>query len=771
MKNLFIKLSPIIFLLTVATSFFLPQLIQRKLPISADALVGLYHPWRDLELNGYNSGKYPVKNPLVTDPVLQTYPWRKIAVDNIKKLQFPLWNPYSFSGQPLAANIQSAPFNPLNVIFLLFNFDFAWTINIVLGSVLTSIFMFIFLRSLNLNVRSSLYGAIILPFTGFYVAWLTWGTVHVAASFLPLMLFAINKMSIKLSHVYFLLLTVSIVIVIFAGHTQTSLYVLSASILYVIYKAYSEKNWKIILFSALSFFTALLITMPQTYPAVEFFKESNRVADLGYVQEKEDWFIPAKHVIQLIVPDYFGNPVRNNYWGVWNYGEFVSFIGIIPIIFSLFAITRMNKNTIFFVFLTGLAVLFAFKNPISELPYLIKMPIISSMQPSRIIFLLDFSLVVLAAIGIDAFINRKFPKTFYKFIVLVAFMLVSVLVYTLVFGKNFKSSGEFIPQMVALRNIIIPLVTVVVFATIVAITELFRLKAYIFIIVFLTILELFYFAYKFTPFSPQGIVFPQTSITNYLTSQQKPFRTMSTDRRIANPNSLAPYKIESVGGYDPLYLQKYATLLHTWQSGEATEAQVSLNRFATPENYKSNITNLMNVKYVLTFDDIDEHRFEKIMEEGKTKLYRNLDANERVFFAPEVTKLESGQLVLEAMANPTNKNVSFSRDFEFKNGDHNAQATIVDYLDNSMKIRTQSDKPTPLIISNMNYPGWHATIDGEKSPILDANYTMQSIIVPGGNHIVSLVYLPWTFVFGLYASLTGLVLLSSTSVYLWRRSR
>ncbi len=132
MKKLFIKYQYLGLLLVIVFSFFAPKLITGKVPIPSDSLLGLYHPWRDNSYQGYNPEKFPVKNPLITDPILQTYPWRFISIENIKHLNFPLWNPYSFSGQPLLANVQSAPFGILNIIFLVLPFKASWIVQIIL---------------------------------------------------------------------------------------------------------------------------------------------------------------------------------------------------------------------------------------------------------------------------------------------------------------------------------------------------------------------------------------------------------------------------------------------------------------------------------------------------------------------------------------------------------------------------------------------------------------------------------------------------------------
>lgn len=52
-----------------------------------------------------------------SDAIRQIYPWKELAVSMIKEGQLPLWNPYAFSGTPLLANIQTAVFYPLNILF------------------------------------------------------------------------------------------------------------------------------------------------------------------------------------------------------------------------------------------------------------------------------------------------------------------------------------------------------------------------------------------------------------------------------------------------------------------------------------------------------------------------------------------------------------------------------------------------------------------------------------------------------------------------------
>ncbi len=61
------------------------------MPIPADTIVGLYHPFKDLYAKEYPNG-IPYKNFLTTDPVRQQYPWRSLTIDNEKNGKLPLWN-------------------------------------------------------------------------------------------------------------------------------------------------------------------------------------------------------------------------------------------------------------------------------------------------------------------------------------------------------------------------------------------------------------------------------------------------------------------------------------------------------------------------------------------------------------------------------------------------------------------------------------------------------------------------------------------------------
>src|SRR6266567_610194 len=166
---------PFILFFIIVAFFFRPFLLQGKLPIPSDTIVGLYHPFRDFYAKDYPRG-IPYKNFLITDPVRQQYPWRFLAIEQEKAGKLPLWNPYNLSGTPLLANFQSAPFYPLNILFFVFPFSFSWSLLVFLEPLLAGVFLYCYLRRMRLSSPASLFGGISFAFSGFSVAWMEWGT-------------------------------------------------------------------------------------------------------------------------------------------------------------------------------------------------------------------------------------------------------------------------------------------------------------------------------------------------------------------------------------------------------------------------------------------------------------------------------------------------------------------------------------------------------------------------------------------------------------------
>jgi hypothetical protein len=113
------------------------------------------------------SGKY-----LLTERDLAPYfiPPRFFWVESIKKGDFPLWNPFQFSGHPFFANPQNAILYPLNSLFFILPFDLAFNAIIILHFFLGGLFTYLLLKDLKGNTTGSLISGLIFMLSGYLLS-------------------------------------------------------------------------------------------------------------------------------------------------------------------------------------------------------------------------------------------------------------------------------------------------------------------------------------------------------------------------------------------------------------------------------------------------------------------------------------------------------------------------------------------------------------------------------------------------------------------------
>jgi len=86
-----------------------------------------------------------------------------------------------------------------------------------------------------------------------------------------------------------------------------------------------------------------------------------------------------------------------------------------------------------------------------------------------------------------------------------------------------------------------------------------------------------------------------------------------------------------------------------------------------------------------------------------------------------------------------------------------------------MLIEAAAQKPSILVLSEIDYPGWRAKIDGAESEILRVNYNLRGIALAAGNHRIELIYRPKSLVIGAAVSITTALCL--WLIVLWERRR
>jgi hypothetical protein len=98
-------------------------------------------------------------------------------------------------------------------------------------------------------------------------------------------------------------------------------------------------------------------------------------------------------------------------------------------------------------------------------------------------------------------------------------------------------------------------------------------------------------------------------------------------------------------------------------------------------------------------------------------------------------------------------------------------ATYTESSPEDVRVDVFANGPSLVVVRNAWAPGWEATVDGEPAPLLRADFFLQGVPVPAGDHEVRLVYKEPSIGVGLLAS--AVVWLGFAGVWVWlvRRDR
>ncbi len=754
------KFWPIGFIFIIWFIFSSPYFIQNKIPFASDYLVNFFSPW-----NSYHGFASAVKNNAMSDVIGQILPWKAFTVDSLKNGIIPLWNPYSFSGTPHLANYQSAVLSPLNLIFFVLPFVDAWSILVLFQPLLAGIFMLVYLRSLNLNSESALFGSVSFMFCGFITTWMGYATLGYAILFLPLALFFIEKFYKNKSFKYLLLLSLTFPLSFFSGHFQISLYFALMVSFYLIFKYFEVKDKNLLIYSLTYLIFGALLTLPQVLPSMEAYGLSLRSSIFQKLE-----VIPWSYIATFFAPDFFGNPVTRNDW-FGHYAEWNGFIGTIGIILAAYSIFSIrNKKILFFLITALISIFLSFQSPLLDLLIAIKIPVLSTSAASRIIVLFSFSASVLAAFGINAFredLEKRNIQSIVKIssIIIIILFILWISVFSNVLGTD--------KTLIARQNLILPTILSVLFIF-VAVSAFWSkklrlsIKLLMLAIVLLSSFDMVRFALKWQPFENKNLFYPRVAVV----SELKKIKT--SERALASFGAEAAvyYKVGSIEGYDAVYSQRYGEFISSLNNGKLQNSARSVVNFPKYGQYSSQGLNLLGVQYLIHKRSdgyaVWEYPFWKYPEIFQLKyedeayqIFNNTQAFPKAFLAKKFIVKKNSQEILSAM---------FSKDMDLKDtiileespqnlpAFSNGEAKIKHYGPNKVEINTQANGSSLLFLSDSYYPGWIAYIDGVQTKIIRGDYAFKTVFVPKGSHKVEFIYSPNAFKLGVLMAALGLVL-------------
>ena len=217
------------------------------------------------------------------------------------------------------------------------------------------------------------------------------------------------------------------------------------------------------------------------------------------------------------------------------------------------------------------------------------------------------------------------------------------------------------------------------------------------------------------------------------------YRVLNLASNTFNENNTA-YWHKSVGGYHAAKLRRYQEMIEEHISGEmqglyqavadAGGDMEQLDPSAFP------VLNMLNTRYFIF-----------PLQGGQTVPLANPFALGNAWFVDEVDYVNNANEEIEAIhgLDPTEKAVvdkKFELVVQSLPSDSTATIELVAYEPNYLKYEVNSDKGGTVVFSEIYYPGWKSTIDGQEVAHGRANYILRAMNVPAGQHVVEFRFDP-----------------------------
>jgi len=225
-------------------------------------------------------------------------------------------------------------------------------------------------------------------------------------------------------------------------------------------------------------------------------------------------------------------------------------------------------------------------------------------------------------------------------------------------------------------------------------------------------------------------------------------------------NALSVYGLETLGGFEAIIPAAYIRFCEE-AGGKHTDA----GRAVAFRDVRSPLLNLVGMRYVFRTEEGPlGDPFRKVASSGPTTLYENANALPRAYVVAGARIAQSEEEAVKVLHapdfNPRESVVlQTSEDHPSEPGGSRAgEVRWVQRNSDGLRLEVSSPYDGYLVLSEADYPGWQATVDGERTPILRANLAFRAIRFPKGRHQVAFRFRPWIVRWGGIGSIVSAAL-------------
>lgn len=255
---------------------------------------------------------------------------------------------------------------------------------------------------------------------------------------------------------------------------------------------------------------------------------------------------------------------------------------------------------------------------------------------------------------------------------------------------------------------------------------------------------------------------PSETDKEILKDKSLDYRVLNLAANTFNENNTA-YWHKSIGGYHAAKLRRYQEMIEEHIQGEMSGVFSKLSEangdMAKVDANAFPVLNMLNTRYFIL-----------PLQGGKTAPVFNPHAYGNAWFVDNVEYVDNANEEIDALhdINPRHTAVVDKRFAEQVRASSAADSldTVVlkEYQPNALKYEVNSKNGGVVVFSEIYYPGWISTIDGEEVEHGRADYILRAMNIPAGKHVVEFKFDPKSLHFTETIAYIALVLLAVGAV-------
>ncbi len=674
----------------------------------------------------------------------QLYPVWSYVSRWLRQGCFPLWSTKMMAGDPIISEAQYGLFNPLNWPMFIFSPIPPWmiTARAIASLWLAGAGLYLYLRHApiwHVSQPAALIGALAYlgsdPFISHLghpqfndtMAWVPW--VLIGLEYAARIRCAIPPAGLALG------------LLLLAGHGQAALYALALIAGYGLWmigrggiRHAPHRAGRLVLVAML----AAGIAAPGLLPSLERLPYTDRAAVPPASGEYE---FHLGMWIDFVSPWFHGRGVKG-FWGPWDRVE-TGYSGVVTLALALLGIASQWKRPRSWVLIIAgmITVLFALGHQGPLYPLVDQLPLFNATwKTGRAIYVLSLILAIAAALGIDAL---HITRGIYLWVIGVTLLGILLWVGAPGLAADTPTGPHYVQALDGLRFAAIVLIATSALGL--AIRHDVRWAPMALAMILLAELTATSAFADIEP--PQTQPDPHQAAIDYLRTDSGWFR-VDVDGRARGLWS--PAAVMAAGFEVPQ------------GTGNPMEL-VAYTQFYWAIPYKgSPAYQILGAKYIITPNDAlpgGEGIWPVFTEDPVIDIHLNTNALTRVWLVykthPVSTLEEAYNLIFSPDFDPTQlATVEYGPAL---NSAGRGILEVLAYHPNRVAIEVDTDQTALLVLSDLHYPGWKASIDQDPATLHKTNGLFRGVVVPPGKHRVEMRFYPFSLRLG--TALLGATLL------------